>query len=345
MARSRRIVLDRIAPRTPAPQPDTTDLHNALCHPEGMWRCLLALLILTATGQADDQVQRMAARLSEEAEAFARVAPQLLSRETLEQRALKPPSRFKPRFGADAQRPPQLKWQTRKIVSEYAYSTFSGSREALHEFRQAVQVDGRQVQKTEKALDALAQGITSTDDERKRRMLSDFEKLGLRGAVTDLGPIILLFTRRQIEKYEFLFMGRKPFDGDQALVFSYKQIDGPDRVTVFDASHGDKAIGLRPSGEVWVTAEYVPLRITMKVARRESDFQFRDEMTVDYAMTQHGVLAPKKASHREWQGANLIAENNFVYSDFHRFGASSDIKFEAAPIEPNAPKRKPSKPL
>ncbi len=291
----------------------------------------LHILILAAAipALADEQVRKMTARLSEEAEAFAMVAPSLLSRETFEQRASKPPSRFRPRIGEDALKAPEPKWQTRKIVSEYAYSTFAGSKEALHEFRQAIQIDSRAVQKSDKALDALAKGIKSTDDERKRRMLKEFEKLGLRGAVTDLGPMILLFTRRSIETYEFLSKGRSTLDGKPALVFSYKQIDGPERMTVFEANRGDRAVRLKPSGEVWVTAaDLVPLRIVMNVSRKEDEIQFRDQMTVDYAMTEHGVLAPRRSSHKEWQGSTLIAENTFSYAPFRRFGASSDIKFE-----------------
>ncbi len=305
-------------------------------------RLLLVALLFAACAQADERVKRMTARLSEEAEAFANLAPQLLSRETFEQRALKPPSRFKPRIGPDALKEPPSQWQTRKIVSEYAFSTFAGSREALHEFRQAIRSDNREIQKADKALDNLAKAVKGTDDERKRRLLREFEKLGLRGAVTDLGPMILLFTRREIEKYEFLFAGNQFVDGKPVYMFSYKQLDGPDRMTIFDAAHPDRVTRLKPSGEVWVSAaDYLPMRIIMKVQRKDAEVQFRDELVVNYVMTPHGVIAPSSALHREWQGTDLIAENKIEYEPFHRFGASSDIKFDAAPIPNDPAKPKP----
>jgi len=34
--------------------------------------------------------------------------------------------------------------------------------------------------------------------------------------------------------------------------------------------------------------------------------------------------------HRELHGGKVVAENHFTYADFHKFGASSDIKFEVA---------------
>ena len=37
------------------------------------------------------------------------------------------------------------------------------------------------------------------------------------------------------------------------------------------------------------------------------------------------------ANSLETAAGKVTAENTFVYSDFHKFGASSDIKFDAEP--------------
>src|SRR5690242_11335959 len=108
-------------------------------------RRAIPALLLCCLLRADDQTQKMAARLREEADAFRRLAPQVLSQETLVQRAQKPRSRFRPRIGAAAQGPPPLEWQERRIVSEYGFAEFAGEEQTVHELRQAVSVDGHKV--------------------------------------------------------------------------------------------------------------------------------------------------------------------------------------------------------
>ncbi len=71
-----------------------------------------------------DQTQAMLARVSEEADAFRRIAPSLLGHETLEQKARKPQPRFRPRVGNNARLPPVTVWQDRQVVSEYGFVNF-----------------------------------------------------------------------------------------------------------------------------------------------------------------------------------------------------------------------------
>ena len=81
-------------------------------------------------------------RISEEAEMFARLAPNMLAEETLEQRALKAPPRFRPRIGAAAAEPPKIQFQTREIQSEYGYSALKDSPGLVHEFLISVPAGG-----------------------------------------------------------------------------------------------------------------------------------------------------------------------------------------------------------
>src|SRR5450755_4553710 len=73
---------------------------------------------------AQTAIQKMMARISEEASAFQHLAPQVLGKETLHQRALKPPGRFRPRVGAAAMAAPQPTWKEREIVSQYGFTSF-----------------------------------------------------------------------------------------------------------------------------------------------------------------------------------------------------------------------------
>ncbi len=291
-----------------------------------MARTAVLLLLTAAAAFADERSQRLVTRLSEEALAFQRLAPQVLGVETLQQRAQKPPRRFRIRVGQVATRATEPEWQERKIVSEYGFSTFT-SDGSLHELRQVTSVDGRPVKNN--GPDALARIILATDDNRKRELLEQFQEHGLVGAVTDFGPLLLLFTPANIIRYEFSYLRAGTIDNTPALVFSYKQIDGPAGLTVFDMQRGETQT-LTIAGEIWVRADYLPLRVTLN----SSSGDVQQEATVDYALSRFGALLPTATHHRELRAGKVSAENSFTYSDFKRFGASADVIFE-----PGAPSK------
>ena len=272
----------------------------------------------------------MTARVSEEAEAFQRLAPQVLGEETLHQRSIKPPSRFRPRIGNAATTAPKSEWQERTIVSEYAFTALSGADSGeLHEIRQVTTVDGKKIEDTKKAQAALAKAITANDDGRKKALLKQFEKYGLLGAVTDYGQALLLFTRRNMERYEFTPKGSNWLNGQSVRVFGYKQLDGPETVTVIEEKRNDQVTHLRIEGELWVRSDtFMPVRIIMASRQGLGEDQVKEEASIDYAMSQFGALLPVKSEHRETRGGKIATENQFIYSNFKKFGASSDIKFE-----------------
>ena len=292
---------------------------------------LLCGILCAAAAHADPLVQQMMERLSEEASVFARSAPDVIGQETLHQRALKPPRRFHLRAGQAALEPPKPEWQTREIVSEYGFSAFSDAPGVLHEFRRVVSVDGRKIEENGKALDALAKSVSSNDDNQKRRQLKQFEKYGLLGAATDFGQLILMFSRSQLDKFEFNAEGQRLIGAERTRVFSYKQLDGQQHLTVFAEG---KALHERLQGEIWVRAsDALPLRITLVSVRGEGARGVRDEAQVDYAMSRYGFELPVSVVHREFQASGLVAENRFEYVNFRRFGADAEIKFDPAPVK------------
>lgn len=298
---------------------------------------------LAPEARADEMTQRLARRLAEEAGAFERLAVQVLGRETLEQRAQVPPRRFRIRIrvGDAARRREQPGWQQRRIVSEYGFTEFeadgSGGN-ALHELRQVLSVDGEPVDEDDRmGPEELARIITArqdtSSDERKRKLLEQFERHGLQGAATDFGQLILLFGSRSIENYEFSYSQRGQLDGRPVLVFNYRQIDGLNALTFYDAQK-DRTVRLEIGGEVWVEEDtYRPLRITLISTGEEGEDQIRQEATVDYRMSDYGAVLPHATEHRDLRGGRLISENHFTYGDFQRFGASSDIVFVTEPDE------------
>jgi hypothetical protein len=288
---------------------------------------VLFVLLLIPLLHADELMQKMRARVSEEAEAFQRLAPELLGQETLHQRSMKPAGRFHPRIGNAATTLPKAEYQDRTIVSEYGFTSLSGA--DLHEIRQVTAVDGKKIQDTKKAQDALAKAITANDDGRKKALLKQFEKYGLLGAVTDYGQALLLFTRRNLERYEFTNKGTNWLSGVGVYVFKYRQLDGPETVTLIEEKNNDQVKHLRIEGELWVRRDnFVPVRITMVASQGSFEERVKEEASIDYAMSQYGVLLPVKTEHRETRGGKIAAENDFSYTDFKKFGASSDITFE-----------------
>jgi|SRR5579863_8946702 len=294
-----------------------------------MTKALAFFLLALNLGAADPTpTQQMTARLSEEADAFRRLAPSLLGHETLEQKAHKPAPRFRPRIGKDAQVPPVTLWQDRQVVSEYGFVAFAGDTQTLHELRRVISVDGRSVSDPKKAGDSLAKIITMKDDEREKELLKEFEKYGLVGAVMDFGPILMLFTPREIEHFEFALKGPQLLGASRALVFRYTQIDGPELLTVFETNSGGKPKRMKVQGEIWVRADnFLPLRITVGVGEGQGVKAVREEASVDYSPTAFGTLAPSSVDHKELRGGQLMVQNAFLYSDFRKFGADAEIQF------------------
>jgi hypothetical protein len=284
--------------------------------------------------KGDERTQQLIARLSQEADALRKIAPDVVGQETLFQRALKPPKGgFHIRVGASAQKPPEPIWQERRILSEYSFAAFSGEGGAVHELRRVTAVDGRTVQDSKKAQQELAAVVSAPDDKRKKELLEQFEKYGLLGAVTDFGQLLLLFTSSDILHYEFTYRRTENQGAAHLLVFGYQQIDGPEGLTVIDPRRAEPARNLRIGGEVWVRENnFIPVRITLASSQDQGDGlvrqEVREEASVDYVMSAYGALLPFWTEHRELRAGKVVAENKFSYTDFHKFDASSAIKFD-----------------
>src|ERR1035437_10723863 len=163
---------------------------------------LLATAFLACTLSSEQpSLPELLSRVAEEAAMLQQNAPKSLSREVLEQRALMPPTRFRPRIGNKANavvRAPRL--LVREIVSEYSVGILKESVvQNLTELRQVISVDGRQIQSPERARHALSLGITSPADRIRKRMLEDFAAHGLVDIATDYGIILLAFNKRGLE--------------------------------------------------------------------------------------------------------------------------------------------------
>jgi hypothetical protein len=290
---------------------------NRMCDPRAMRA--LAFLLLAVALRADERTRKLLDRLTQEAQAFQMVAPQVVGREQLLQKALiAAPTHIKIRFGQSATVAPKPSWEQHSVVSQYGFSALGGSPQNIHELRQVSEVDGRQVQDQQKAQDALAKAITATGDQRKKLSLMQLEKYKLHGAVTDFGQLLLLFAGANQERYEFTYAGSRRLVTTNALVFDYRQLDGPQALTVFNAA-GPKAERLRVEGEIWVQpSDYALRRITL-TAIGGPESAIRQEATVDYLPSDWGSVLPSAVLHQELHQGRMTVENRFTYSGFRRF--------------------------
>ena len=285
---------------------------------------LLLSLLLTA-GFADPQIDGLLARVSEEAEVFRRTAVKLIAQETLRQRALQPPPRFRPRAGQAATQPPPIVYRTREIVSEYSYGVLRDSPGSLHEFRQVLSVDGRPVSAPARARRKLLAGLSSPDDRARQSMLEEFARYTLRGAATDFGPALLLFAPGRMGDYRFEAGGKARVGAEPALILRFRQTGGPASLTVFETR---QVVRHALEGELWVReTDGLPLRIVLRSQRRQGPDTLSDHATIEYAPAPFGVLVPVSVVRRLHAGELLLEEDVFRYSPFRMFAADAEIKF------------------
>jgi hypothetical protein len=303
--------------------------------------CPLAFLVLAMVQDSAGPrtLPELLSRVAEEAEILRQNAPKALSQETLEQRSLMPPSRFRPRIGKGALEPMKPRLVVREIVSEYSVGTLKDSESNnLVEFRQVISVDGRKVQTEEKARHALSLGIKSPDDRIRKRMLEDFARHGLVDLATDYGIILLGFSKRLQENLDCALVGEDQVGTDAVWIIGWKQRDADAGVLEF---RGNLASRHKMHGTLLVRkSDGLPVRIQ---AASEHE-KIRDDATIDYVQSAHGFLTPASVVFHHVVDGQLITENHYRYEPFKMFAAEAEIKFTELPDPPPAaPPASPTK--
>lgn len=242
-------------------------------------------------------------RVAAQAEAFRKLAPTMLADETLSQRT---------------RRQGSSEYETHEVVSIYAFGGLPEAPTVIHEIRKVISVDGKQVTSRAKAREAMTLGLHSADDKLKKRLLEDFEKHGLRGAVTDFGQVILLFSARRQKDYTFERAGDQVVGVDRALVLKYKQTGGTGGVMIFHGNSADKEV---LQGELLVReSDGMPLRVTMTSTVTTKGAETKDTLEVNYTDSGLGCVMPVSAQHREYFKTDVLSENTFQFGQFRKIG-------------------------
>ncbi len=196
---------------------------------------IIATVLALQLAQVEEGgIAKLIAALSKEATAFTGCATKASTEETLVHRVLNEKG----------------KWKEFRVVSNYSFASPRERSTAVREIRLIQSVNGRGVKKTD-SLDLIAMSVASGSDADRRKMIEQLEKNGVRGVATDLGQLLLLFSEGSVGNYEFSFQGMRPSDDGATnyLAFSFRQVDGPEGMTVFRANKVEKP---KLAGELWV---------------------------------------------------------------------------------------------
>jgi hypothetical protein len=299
---------------------------------------LLVALLINVQDANSPAVSDLLSRVAEEAEVLQQNAPKALTTETLQQRTLLPPSRFRPRIGKAALESAKPRTQVREIVSEYSVGALkeSASRN-LTEFRQVISVDGRKVQSIENARHALSLGLNSPDDRTRKRMLEDFAKYGLVDVATDYGLILLAFNKRGQQEMRLVPAGEEQVGTETAIAFNWEQTNSAAGMLEF---LGNQAARRAMQGRLLVRKDDgLPLRVHEWTEHTTNGHRIRDEASVDYVQSTHGFLTPVSVVHRHVVDGQVITENLYRYDPFKKFSADTEIRFTELDTPPPATKR------
>ena len=295
---------------------------------------------LAAAAQALPDMRLLLTRVSEEAEVLQQNIVKTVTQETLEQRTLIAPSRFRPRPGESAlSLEGQGRVRVREVVSEYTIGALGqAASQNLLEFREVISVDGRRIQTPEAARHALSLGMRSPDERLRKRMLEDFAKNGLVDVATDYAMVLLAFTKRGLEQLKIGAARPGWMGAVEALVLDWEQTSAASGQLEFRGKHVARR-ALR--GQLWVRkSDGLPLRVQAWTEHTDAEVSLRDHATIEYAVSAHGFLAPESVVHRHFVDGKLITENLYRYEPFRLFAAETEIKFTEVPDPSTLPSGK-----
>jgi len=246
--------------------------------------------------------------LTRQASRFWGAAPNWYCRETLRQRSVIATGKGH-RLHFSLPGAPSTEPATREIVSWYGFSGYGQNSEAIRELREIVSLDGRSLDKQPSPAEFL-KVLQGRDDVAKQTLAETFQASTIGDAPLDFGQLVMLFTRRSIERYTFDSSGPDLIGAVRVVVYRYTQQAGSPGL------HLDRNTTVPLSGSVYLRAtDYAPTRISVTAVRRDKT-EIRDESEVDYQEVSPGVILPASLVHRRFVDGKLFAEDRAQYTDW-----------------------------
>jgi len=276
---------------------------------------LCSLLFVAAVrGWSDDEpppLPPLIHQLTLQAGKFWGEAPSWYGRETLRQSG---PFVKRPRRGFHLSVPPPPavpEMAKREIVSWYGFSAQKSNSEAIHEIRQVIAIDGKPVPDSRSAAD-FCHLLQTRDDFARQELADKFEEVTLGDVPLDFGQLVMLFTRRAIDRYTFHKTDEDMIGAEPVSLFQYTQQTGTPGL------HLDENKTIPMAGTVALrNKDGMPLRIVVVATRIGKDkIEVRDEAQVEYQEVSHGVMLPVALTHQRYVKGALQSDDRAVYSDW-----------------------------
>lgn len=265
------------------------------------------------------------ARLASQAQSFAEQLPNLIGSETLHQKSIQYSTRMRIRFGEAALKPIQPKVSERKIHSEMGFALRGKQQPVWYELRKVMTVDGRTVNPPKKARERLAFGLKSDNERERLRMMEEFTRYGLNGLATDYSLSLLLFRFGEVDKFRFEPISREFIGADRVQVYRFSRTDDTAVVTIFDGKH----VSRQPlEGKLWVRSDSTtPLRIELNSRLSDGQLMIEDNGAITYEPSRFGTVLPVSVLYQRHINGALVMEIRYEYSNFQKFGADAELKF------------------
>jgi hypothetical protein len=265
------------------------------------------------------------AALSRHAETFRQRAHRVVSEEKLLQRsyALPPHPHFAIGKSAGDLRAHYL---VQEVVSEYTIASLKGDTSGtLLETREILAKDGKPVQTPAEARKALLTDVSYGEERLRKKILSEFTRLGLLDVATDYGTILLAFTGAGMSDLTISPAGPAWVGIDEAYVFDWQQ----DRGGALEF-RGRKVAHRPMSGRIWLRlSDGMPLRISAVISHSEPKHELQDDAAVEFAPSVAGCAMPVSVVHRHFVDGKILTENLYTYTPFRVFTTDTRIEFGA----------------
>ncbi len=262
-------------------------------------------------------IETILTRLAKDASDFWATAPRYVAEETWRESSTITPERQKRhlRIGAAATKKPVDTTVIRQLVSYYAFGAFRHGPEALFEFRHIISVDGKAKGDPDRELKKFEAGLHEKSDHWRHKAREDFEMQTMSGVVVDFGQLIMLFTKRRQQQYDYKLNGTERLGADIALRVDFEQRQGKQGLHISDPGQEPENTPLR--GQILVRrGDLGVLQIRLSASRKEKAIEVRDEGQVDYFRNAAGALLPTSVVHRRYEDKKLIYEDSFQYSNW-----------------------------
>jgi len=281
----------------------------------GVWLGFWCALAASAGGSgtagqlaSPDSLPAPIHELTHQASLFWSSAPNWYCRETLRQRSAVSPGKPR-RLHFSLPGAPSTEPASREIVSWYGFSGYGQNPEAIRELREIVSVDGKPVSRHPAPVGFLKL-LLGHDDVAKQSLVQTFQSNTIGDAPFDFGQLLMLFTRRSIERYTFTSAGQDLIGAERVVVYRYSQQTGSPGL------HLDGNTTLPLTGAVYLrSSDSAPLRVSVTAVRKDKT-EIRDESQVDYEEVTHGVFLPASLLHRRFVDGKLFAEDRAEYAEW-----------------------------